>query len=46
MAQHLRFPGQNQERFGTARNVLRIQVCCGIPLQGKAETEEKVNHCE
>lgn len=44
MAQHLRLPGQNQEGFGTACNVLRIQICCGIPVQGKTEAEEKVNH--
>ena len=37
---------KDQEGFGTARNVLRLQDRGCLPLQGAPQTEEEVNHCE
>ena len=37
---------KDQEGFGTARNVLRLQDRGCLPLQGAPQTEEEVHHCE
>ena len=37
---------KDQEGFGTARNVLRLQDRRCLPLQGAPQTEEEVHHCE
>ena len=37
---------KDQEGLGAARDVLCFQNCCCFPLQGKAQTEKEVNHCE
>lgn len=43
MAQYIRLFGEDQERIGTACNVFRIQIGCGVPVQGEVETKEEAN---
>ena len=44
VAEHLRLPREDQEGPRATRDVLRLQVGGRLPLQGAAETEEKVSH--
>jgi hypothetical protein len=44
VAQHLRLLGQDQERARATRNVLRLQDCRRLPVQGEAKAKEKVAH--
>lgn len=43
MVEHLRFPGQNQERFGVACHVLCFQISSSFPVQGATPTEEEAH---
>lgn len=43
MAQHLRLPGQNQERLRASRNVLCVQISRRLPMQGTPQTEKETD---
>lgn len=43
MAQHFRLSGQDKERFGATRDVLRFQIGGRVPLQRTTATEEKAH---
>ena len=43
MAKYLRLPRKDQEGFGAACNVLRVQVSCCVPVQRETEAEEETH---